>query len=66
MRDKVIGVRLKPGAKPVARQPIPVSPYDDLRVEYQIRELIEDGKLRKIDTAKEALPEWATPVFIVD
>ena len=66
VRDKVIGFRLKPNAKPVARQPIPVSPYDDLRVEYQIREFIEDGKLRKIDTQKEPLPEWATPVFIVD
>ena len=27
----VISFKLKPGAKPVARQPIPMSPYDELR-----------------------------------
>ena len=58
--------RLKPGAKPVARQPIPVSPYGDLRVEYHIEENVAQGKLRKIDVTKEPLPEWSTPVFVVD
>ena len=24
------------------------------------------GKLRKIDIQKEGLPEWSTPVFVVD
>ena len=66
MRDKVIGFRMKPGMKPVARQPIPLSPYDDLRVEFQIEEFVADGKLRAVDTLKEQLPEWTTPVFIVD
>ena len=66
VRDKVIGFRMKPGMKPVARQPIPLSPYDDLRVEFQIEEFVADGKLRAVDTLKEQLPEWTTPVFIVD
>ena len=61
-----IRFRLKPGAKPVARQPIPVSPYDDLRVEFHIEENVVQGKLRKIDVTKEPLPEWSTPVFVVD
>jgi hypothetical protein len=50
----------------VARQPIPVSPYDDLRVEFYIEENLAQGKLRKINVEREALPEWSTPVFIVD
>ena len=50
VRDKVIGYRMKPGMKPVARQPIPLSPYDDLRVEFQIEEFVADGKLRAVDT----------------
>ena len=33
-----IGFRLKPGAVPVARQPIPLSPFDDLRVEYHLHQ----------------------------
>ena len=57
---------MKLGAKPVARQPIPLSPFDDLRVEYHIEENVAQGKLRKIDTAKDQLPEWSTPVFVVD
>ena len=61
-----IGFRLKPGAKPVARQPIPLSPFDVLRVEYHLEENIALGKMRKVDTSKEDLPEWSTPVFIVD
>ena len=47
---------MKIGAKPVARQPIPLSPYDDMRVEYHIAENVEQGKLRKIDTLKEGFP----------
>ena len=58
--------RLKPNAKPVARQPIPLSPFDDMRVEYHIEENVAQGKLRKIDCMKEGLPEWSTPVFVVD
>ena len=64
--DRKIRFRLKPGAKPVARQPIPLSPYDDIRVEYHIEENLAQGKLRRIDPQKEPLPEWATPVFVVD
>jgi len=64
--DKLVHFRLKPGSKPVARQPIPLSPYDQLRVEFHIEELIAEGKIRKIDTDKEPLPMWSTPVFIVD
>ena len=30
VRGTVISFKLKPGAKPVARQPIPMSPYDEL------------------------------------
>ena len=66
VRDHVISFRLKEGAKPVARQPIPVSPYDDTRVEFHIEENVKLGKLRKIDARKEGLPEWSTPVFVVD
>ena len=66
VRDHVINFRVKPGAKPVARQPIPLSPYDNLRVEYHIAENVAQGKLRRIRVGEEALPEWSTPVFIVD
>jgi hypothetical protein len=66
VKDHVISFRLKPGAKPVARQPIQVSPYDDSRVEFHIEENVVQGKLRKIDTQREPLPEWSTPVFVVD
>ena len=62
----VIRFKVKAGAKPVARQPIPMSPYDELRTEYHLEEWCAQGKMRKIDTAKERLPEWATPVFVVD
>ena len=48
VRNHVIAFRLKPGAKPVARQPIPVSPYDDLRVEYRIEENVAQRKLRRL------------------
>ena len=43
VRDHLIRFRLKPGAKPVARQPIPLSPFDDLRVEYHIEENVAQG-----------------------
>ena len=67
VRSKLIHFNLKPGAVPKARQPIPLSPYDDLRVEFHIEENLAEGKLRKIDpNAGEPLPEWATPVFVVD
>ena len=66
VKDHLISFRLKPEYKPVARQPIPLSPYDDIRVEYHILENITQGKLVKVDIAKEGLPEWSTPVFIVD
>ena len=36
VRNHVISFRAKAGAKPEARQPIPASPYDDLRVEFHI------------------------------
>ena len=50
-----------------ARQPIPVSPYDDLRVEFHIEENLYEGKIRRVEPEKgEKLPEWATPVFVVD
>ena len=62
----VISFKLKPGAKPVARQPIPMSPYDELRTEYHLEEWMAQGKVRKVDTARERLPEWSTPVFVVD
>ena len=39
---------------------------DDVRVEFHIEENLWAGKLRKIDTSKEPLPEWSTPVFVVD
>jgi len=50
VRDYVIEFTAKPGAKPVARQPIPLSPYDEMRVEYRIslvgtREVEEVGHL---------------------
>ena len=66
VKGTVISFKLKPGAKPVARQPIPMSPYDELRTEYHLEEWAAQGKIRKINTDKERLPEWATPVFVVD
>ena len=36
VRSKLIHFNLKPGSVPKARQPIPLSPYDDLRVEFHI------------------------------
>ena len=66
VRGAVISFRLEPGAKLVARQPIPVSPFDELRTEYHLEEWCVQGKARKIDTSKEPLPEWSTPVFVVD
>ena len=57
---------MKPDAKPVARQPIPKSPYDELRTEYHLEEWRVQGKVRKMDLSKERLPEWSTPVFVVD
>ena len=50
----------------MARQPIPMSPYDEMRTEYHLEELTTQGKLRKITPAKEPLPEWSTPVFVAD
>ena len=66
VRGTVISFELKPGAKPVARQPIPMSPYDAMRTEYHLEEWSVQGKIRKIDTTKERLPELATPVFVAD
>ena len=66
VRNHKIRFRVKPGSKPVARQPIPLSPYDDMRVEFHIAEAVAEGKLRKIDVLKEPIPEWSTPVFVVD
>ena len=64
VKNYKIRFRLKQGAKPVARQPIPMSPYDDMRVEYFLEEAVSQGKLRKINVLVEPIPEWATPVFI--
>ena len=65
VKSKLIHFQLKPGAVPKARQPIPLSPYDDLRVEFHIEDNLYEGKLRKLRPEKgEPLPEWATPVFI--
>lgn len=66
IKDKFIRFRLKEGAKPVARQPISLSPVHQLRVEYHVEEFIHEGQLRKIETEPEPLPEWSTPVFVVD
>ena len=66
VKDHKIRFRVKSGAVPVARQPIPLSPYDDVRVEYHIAENVAQGKLRKINPNQEQLPEWTTPVFVVD
>ena len=66
VRNHIIEFDVKSGAKPVARQPIPLSPFDEVRVEYHLDENCVSGKMRKIDTVKEGLPEYSTPVFIVD
>ena len=57
---------MRPNTVAVARQPVPVSPFDDMHVEYHIEENVALGKLKKIDTVKEGMPEWSTPVFVVD
>ena len=66
VRNHKIHFTFKEGAVPVARQPIPLSPYDDMRVEFHIEQNVVEGKLRQINPIKEALPEYSTPVFIVD
>jgi len=66
VKGRVIHFREKEKAKPVARQPIPLSPYDELRVEFHLEQNVREGKLRKMDPLKEPLPEYATPVFVVD
>ena len=67
VKNKEVHFQQKADAVPVARQPIPLSPYDDARVEFHIRENIKDGKLRQIrPDLGEPLPEWSTPVFVVD
>ena len=38
VRSKLVHFSLKPGAVPKARQPISLTPYDDLRVEFHIEE----------------------------
>ena len=65
VRNHVVEFDLKADAKPVARQPIPLSPYDQVRVEYHLEENCIQGKMRKIDTVAEGLPEFSTPVFVV-
>ena len=36
-------------------------------MEFHVEENVHEGKLRKIEPEKgEPLPEWATPVFVVD
>ena len=59
VRDFKINFKLKPGGKPIAMQPIPLSPYDDMRVEYHLWEAMHLGKMRKVDTMRERLPEWS-------
>ena len=66
VRNHVVEFELKPDAKPVARQPIPLSPFDVARVEYHVEENVWQGKLRKIDAVKEGLPDFSTQVFVVD
>ncbi len=59
----MIRFKLKPGAKPVARQPIPMPPFDELRTEYHLEEWQVQGKVRKIGTTNERLPGWSTPAL---
>jgi hypothetical protein len=67
VRDHKIGFHLKANAIPKARQPIPLSAYDRQRLELHLEENVVLGKLRKLDpTNGDPLPEWTTPVFIVD
>ena len=61
-----VNMPLKPGAKPVAMQPIPLSPYDTLRVRYHIWEATFLGKMRKVDVVTEGATQWASPVFVVE
>lgn len=65
VRNHKIHFRLKEGPVPVARQPILLSPYDDMRESSTSKRMVE-GKLRQINPIKEALPEYITPVVIVD
>ena len=47
-----INMPTKPGGKPVAMQPIPLSPYDQLRIQYHMWESIYLGKLRKVNVVE--------------
>ena len=66
VRGHVVSMREREGSVPVARQPIPLSPYDEMRVEFHLETGVADGKWRKIDPLREKLPEYSTPVFVVD
>ncbi len=57
-RGSVISFESKPGAVPVARQPNPVPPYDEMHTEYHSEEWKVQGRVRKMDMSKERLPEW--------
>jgi len=37
VKGHIVKFRLKENAKPVARQPLPVSPYDEMRVEFHLK-----------------------------
>ena len=58
-------VPFEAGAKPGARQPIPLSPFDDLLVEYHIEKNVAQERLRNIGTAKDQLPEWSMHLLVV-
>ena len=44
VKNKLVHFNNKPDAVPRARRPIPLSPYDDLRVEYHIAENLWEKK----------------------
>ncbi len=66
VRHHLISFGLKPGAQPQAVQPILLRPYDNMRLEYHLWEHCHLGKMRKVGLEKEGLPEWSTPICVVD
>ena len=65
VRGHVIEFEFLPNAKPVARQPFPLSPYDEARAEYHIVENVLQAKLQIIDILKDGLPDFSTFTFVV-
>eukprot|EP00392_Amoebophrya_sp_AT5.2_P018650 g19230.t1 len=58
--------RVKAGAKWKVQQPFPFGLLDSERISFLLEEHVFEGKIRKVDSSKEALPGHSSPVFLAD